>query len=311
VGAGRVHGSLLIRPARPADVKRVLEVIIARDVTDLGEPDFTLDDLADEWADEAFALELDSRVAESGDGELLAYAAMRDRAQLVAVHPGAEGRGIGAALLRWAEGRAAERDEPLRQDVGSSNAAAAALLTAAGYGPTHHYWRMTRALDPPLPEPSWPAGTSVRTLRVGDGADERAVHALVQEAFAGTAGNVPERFDPWRRRVLDRETADAELFFVAERDGRVAGVSLCDDWAAEQTGYVRMLATSPRDRGIGLGRALLLESFAAFHRRGRPIAALSVNAGNAGALRLYESVGMREHWRVDRWERPADAVPIA
>jgi len=171
VGAGRVHGSLLIRPARPADVKRVLEVIIARDVTDLGEPDFTLDDLADEWADEAFALELDSRVAESGDGELLAYAAMRDRAQLVAVHPGAEGRGIGAALLRWAEGRAAERDEPLRQDVGSSNAAAAALLTAAGYGPTHHYWRMTRALDPPLPEPSWPAGTSVRTLGVGDGAD--------------------------------------------------------------------------------------------------------------------------------------------
>jgi ribosomal protein S18 acetylase RimI-like enzyme len=170
---------------------------------------------------------------------------------------------------------------------------------------------MTRALDPPLPEPSWPAGTSVRTLRVGDGADERAVHALVQGAFAGTAGNVPERFDPWRRRVLDRETADAELFFVAERDGRVAGVSLCDDWAAEQTGYVRMLATSPRDRGIGLGRALLLESFAAFHRRGRPIAALSVNAGNAGALRLYESVGMREHWRVDRWERPADAVSIA
>jgi mycothiol synthase len=286
----------------------VLEVIIARDVADLGEPDFTLDDLADEWAEQAFALELDSRVADSGDGELLAYAAMRDRSQLVAVHPRAEGRGIGAALLRWAEGRAAERHEPLRQDLGSSNAAAAALLTAAGYRPAHHYWRMTRDIEPPPPPPSWPAGTAVRRLRVGDGADERAVHGLVQEAFAETAGHVPERFGPWRRRVLDRETADAELFFVAERDGRVAGVSLCDDWVAEATGYVRMLATSPRDRGIGLGRALLLESFAAFHRRGRPIAALSVNADNASALRLYESVGMREHWRVDRWERPAAAV---
>ena len=286
----------------------MLEVIIARDVADLGEPDFTLDDLADEWAEQAFALELDSRVADSGDGELLAYAAMRDRSQLVAVHPRAEGRGIGAALLRWAEGRAAERHEPLRQDLGSSNAAAAALLTAAGYRPAHHYWRMTRDIEPPPPPPSWPAGTAVRRLQVGDGADERAVHGLVQGAFAETAGHVPERFGPWRRRVLDRETADAELFFVAERDGRVAGVSLCDDWVAEATGYVRMLATSPRDRGIGLGRALLLESFAAFHRRGRPIAALSVNADNASALRLYESVGMREHWRVDRWERPAAAV---
>jgi ribosomal protein S18 acetylase RimI-like enzyme len=112
----------------------VLEVIIARDVTDLGEPDFTLDDLADEWADEAFALELDSRVAESGDGELLAYAAMRDRAQLVAVHPGAEGRGIGAALLRWAEATLRQQQKMWAcLDCYASNPALIAYYERQGY----------------------------------------------------------------------------------------------------------------------------------------------------------------------------------
>jgi ribosomal protein S18 acetylase RimI-like enzyme len=46
-------------------------------------------------------------------------------------------------------------------------------------------------------------------------------------------------------------------------------------------------------RGRGLGRALLLHTFAEFQRRGMNRISLGVDAENpTGATRLYESVGM-------------------
>ena len=50
-------------------------------------------------------------------------------------------------------------------------------------------------------------------------------------------------------------------------------------------------------RGLGLGRALLLEGMRALRRRGCTHLMLGVDSDNpTGALRLYESVGFRE-WR--------------
>jgi ribosomal protein S18 acetylase RimI-like enzyme len=52
---------------------------------------------------------------------------------------------------------------------------------------------------------------------------------------------------------------------------------------------------------------LLLEDdggrFAAFRRAGLTHAELSVHGRNRGALRLYESVGMRPTWQAERWEK--------
>jgi len=57
-------------------------------------------------------------------------------------------------------------------------------------------------------------------------------------------------------------------------------------------------------RGRGLGQALLLASFAEFHRRCRMRVELGVDSANpTGATRLYERVGMRERFRFDRYER--------
>jgi ribosomal protein S18 acetylase RimI-like enzyme len=59
-------------------------------------------------------------------------------------------------------------------------------------------------------------------------------------------------------------------------------------------GWVESLAVRRAWRRRGLGRALLLHAFRAFHGRGSTAAGLSVDAENpTGALRLYESVGMR------------------
>ena len=82
------------------------------------------------------------------------------------------------------------------------------------------------------------------------------------------------------------------------------GAAHCELWSDEGEGGVRRLATVGAGRGIGLGRALLLAAFAAFRERaGWRSAELGVQADNDRAVALYESVGMRMLWRVDRWQR--------
>jgi GNAT superfamily N-acetyltransferase len=108
----------------------VLAVIVARDVEDLGAPDFTIDDLLEDWDEPGFGLAEDAWLAE--DGEIAAYAVVRDREQLVLVAPRHCGRGLGSALLDRVERRALERGHQLRQHLPGRNAAAAALLAARG-----------------------------------------------------------------------------------------------------------------------------------------------------------------------------------
>jgi ribosomal protein S18 acetylase RimI-like enzyme len=59
-------------------------------------------------------------------------------------------------------------------------------------------------------------------------------------------------------------------------------------------GVVASLAVRSAWRRLGLGLALLRNALGEFHRRGCASAELLVDSGNlSGALRLYESAGMR------------------
>jgi ribosomal protein S18 acetylase RimI-like enzyme len=71
--------------------------------------------------------------------------------------------------------------------------------------------------------------------------------------------------------------------------------------------YLEELYVVPERRGRGLGRALLLASLGAFRARGLARAELGVHARNRTGVALYESVGMRPVFVVDRYERRLDA----
>jgi mycothiol synthase len=305
VGDRPVHGSLLIetRPAAAVDAEAVLEVILACDVAELGEPDFTLDDVRDQWADPAIDLARDSWVVDAGGPGLAAYALCSAQSQDVYVHPGHCGRGLGGALLAVVERRAAELGHPLRQYIAERNVAAAALLTRCGYRVTHHYWRMMVDLDTPPQTAALPDGVSLREFRPGR--DDRDVHALVRAAFAEIDGNIHLEYDEWRQGSIESASFDPRWWSIAVSGDEIAGVALSQLWESEGIGWVGQLAVAPRWRGQGLGRALLLTALTAFHRRGVPRAGLSVHGRNDAAARLYRSVGMRPAWRHDRFERAA------
>ena len=82
---------------------------------------------------------------------------------------------------------------------------------------------------------------------------------------------------------------------------------LCERWE-DGIGYVDHLAVAARARGHGLGRALLAHGLAALREAGLTAAELSVQGENASATRLYESIGMRPRWTIERWEKPLRAL---
>ena len=292
-----------VRAPRPADAPAVLELIVARDVADLGRPDYTLEDVRADWSAPTIDLARDAFLVEDG-GRALGYALLDDRgAALITVPPASEGRGVGTLLRNAAEARAVERGETLvRQFVPAGNEAARTHLLAAGYWPAYSYFRMRMELaDAPDP----PGDIPVRTF--SRGIDDAPVHALVEEAMAGVPGNEPRSLESWQAAKVDKEGWDPALWVLHEDADGIAGVVLCERWEGG-IGYVDYLAVAARARGHGLGRALLLHGLAALRDTGLAAAELSVQGENASATRLYESVGMRPVWTIERWEKSLRAV---
>jgi ribosomal protein S18 acetylase RimI-like enzyme len=284
-----------VRPPLEDDATNVLQVILARDVADLGAPDFTLDDLRSDWATPGLNLEDDVRVADAG-GAISGYAILLGDDAVVIVHPEAECEGTGTVLRRWVEARASERGTTvLRQFAYGANDRARRLLRDAGYAPAQQYFRLRAALA----EVPAPLEVPLREFEPGD---EAEVHRLIEDAFTEIEGHTPMTLDEWRAKGTARAGHDPRLWLVAEDEHGLTGAALGQRWEND-TGYVAELGVAARARGRGLGRALLLGLFAAFRRAGLTHAELSVHGRNRGALALYESVGMRSTWEAERWEK--------
>jgi mycothiol synthase len=274
----------------------VLRVLLARDVADVGYPDFTIEDLHADWATPGLELERDARVVEAG-GEIVASSLLLGDDALIYVHPDACGRGLGTALREHAEERALERGTAvLRQFVPMGNEAAAPLLLDAGYWPVQHYLRMRIELE------DAPRHADGATRAFDRDHDEIAVHALMQECLSEVEGFIAEPLETWRRQRIDKKRWDPALWLVLEDGDGVAGAALGERWDGG-LGYVAQLGVAPRARGHGHGRTLLLALFEAFRADGLRRVELSVHGANRGAARLYESVGMTASWEAQRWEK--------
>jgi mycothiol synthase len=272
-------------------------VLLARDVADVGYPDFTIEDLHADWATPGLDLERDAWVVEEPGGRIVASALLLGDDALIHVHPDACGRGIGGALRELAEERALERGTAVvRQFIPTGNEAAAPLLLDAGYWPVQHYFRMRIALEDLAPYPD----DATRAFQRDQ--DEIAVHELVQAGLSEVEGFIAEPLEVWRRQRIEKKRWDPALWLLLEDDEGLAGVALGERWD-DGLGYVAQLAVAPRARGRGHGRTLLLSLFEAFRADGLRRAELSVHGANRGAARLYESVGMTASWEAQRWEK--------
>jgi GNAT superfamily N-acetyltransferase len=90
-------------------------------------------------------------------------------------------------------------------------------------------------------------------------ADARAVHRLVEDAFADIGNQPPRSYEFWSRIHLERADFDPDLWFLAVEEGELVGVNLAQ--SGPLGGYVAQLAVRRDRRGRGLGLALLRHGF--------------------------------------------------
>jgi len=211
------------------------------------------------------------------------------------VDPRFRRRGLGLALVRALIAEAGPRD--LRLWAHGDRPAATRLAAAAGFERTRSLYQLHRSLTGAIDRPQLADGITVRTFAVGQ--DEDAWLRLNHTAFASH----PEQ-GSWTRADLDlREREpwfDPAGFFLAERDGRLAGFhwTKVHDTADGGIGEVYVVGVDPGERGTGLGRALTLTGLRYLRDRGLPAVMLYVDADNSAAIRLYESLGFTR-WHTD------------
>jgi mycothiol synthase len=291
-----------MRPPAAADAEAIARLVIADDVEGIGEPDYTLADLKDEWAAQEFDRETDAVVVEAG-GRITGYAAFRGHEVLLVVDPARRGEGIGTVLRQWAEARARDKGHAtLRQYAGDRNAAAREHLTAAGYVRERSYWRMELELDGSETPPEPPKGFSIRPVDMQ--ADMHDLYVVNEAAFAGNADYEPETEPHFRDEHLRGHNLRTELSLVAQREGQagLAGFALVRDHG-KRIAYVDLLAVHPGAAGQGLGSALLRTAFAGAAHAGYRSGRLGVASDNPNAIRLYARAGMTQRWRVDSYEK--------
>ncbi len=279
------------RPATPEDAETAANLVIADDIAAMGEPDYTLEDLHDEWGEHDFDLAKDSLVVEDENGTVIAYAHFRSGDLMAVVDAHHEGEGAGTAILEWAYVRARERGEDkLRQGIGANATSARDLLERHGFSVIRSYHRLERDVRLTDDEPP-----GLRALTDEDAHD---LFEIYEAAFSSRPDYTPRPEDAWIKRQFGHHALDRGLSRVAE--GR--GFALTRRWP-DGVAIVELLAVHPDHAGQGVGTKLLRGVFAATKAAGLRQTVLNVASDNPNAVGLYERVGMTQRWRIDDYQK--------
>ena len=216
------------------------------------------------------------------------------------VLPEWRGRGLGTAMLHWAEDRirrlaAVEHPgEPAEfaANASSTEKEATALLLHEGY--YVGYTALHMAFDPavPVPEVALPSGFEVRPARPEH---YPLITACIDAAYRNEyqAGRFAESYDPAAYAVeLGSSRHDPTLWRIAWAGDQVAGqvIPVFERGRAE----IYEVSVHPAYRRRGLARALLCAALRGLQERGIAVIRLHTNDDfPTRAQDLYRSVGFR------------------
>jgi mycothiol synthase len=310
------------RPVQMEDLENALRLLHAYSLSLIGVAEDSLESLKLWWETPNFDLSTDTLGIFTPHGQMVGYTELIDRGEphvrmvgWSCVHPEHQGHGLGKYLLTWSIQRARQNIPlapagtrvVLQHFAASTNYAAAALFTQAGFQPLRASYVMRIDFDSPPQLPVLPEGIIIRPIQGED--EERNALRASHEAFKDHWGNTNSPFEEFYQRTkyyLDHNPHyDPSLFFIALDGDQIAGISMCFPEMDEDAdiAWVGTLGVRRAWRKRGVGLALLQHSFQEFYQRGKKGAGLGVDSGSlTGAVRLYERAGMYVQRKMDIYE---------
>lgn len=281
--AGLTH-----RPLTLADAAAVFEVMAAEQQEVLGRVEVEEADIVADWSRPSHDLASHAVGVVDGD-RLVGYAEVMGPGRGdAAVHPGYHGRGIGTWLAGWMQARAralGQREIGMPVPVGSPGER---LMHGLGYHVRWTSWVLALPAERDFPTQDLPAGYSIRAAE--SGADRRAAHDVIEDAFLEWSAREKQTYDDWVAQVVGRPGfAPWNLRILVDPSGAaVAGLQV---YLAGDTAFAAKLAVRRDQRGRGLGRALLVDGYRVAREHGATRSEISTDS-RTGALGLYEAIGM-------------------
>lgn len=216
-------------------------------------------------------------------------------------------RGLGAALMAWAEGATrghyapnlsagepvafrAEADTPTERAVALYRQAALQLAVAED--------EMERSLAA-IPERELPADLCV--LPWGPMTGPLFFHAY-DSAFRERPGFPGWDESRWRAAFAEGDAFAADLSMVVMDGPEPAAFAIL--WIEGDAGWVTQMGVRPEWRGRGIGEAMLARALRAFAGLGLQKCNLEVATNNPSARALYERLGFRVTHSWQAWQKP-------
>jgi mycothiol synthase len=295
----------MFRSATSNDTAQLVRLFRSADVTEIGQAETSVADIADLLRAPGLDLPTRSLVAVEDDqilGAALCHPAPQPgqlRVQLrVAPADTAErlARMLLTSVREWVLADKINADMPVTLFQLPRSLAAPALV-AQGWTKVHRYTRMIADLAscPDLPRTE---GVHVRPATSLE--DMATVHRVLEAAISGHWNHKCRSFEDFLADQQQRDGHDPAMWLQAERDGLPVGAiiargPLCRAWIA-------WLGVLPSARGCGIATTLLGSTFSLLRSRGHETVGVDVDTHNqtqAGAV--YQRAGMREVGAADQW----------
>lgn len=314
--------NFFLRTYALSDAQSVVDVVNSSSVLTVGFPRAVVDAVGNLWAYRFIPFSSEKVVAINEQNEVVGYAYFTSTDEHVvaetggAVHPEYWGRGIGAALVRWAEDRANDlsRHAPtgiksvLQTTLFESEPDAIKLFTDRGYSKVREWVHLILEMDEPPIVPALAPNLTLREMDLNN--DWGIVGPAMDEAYADHWGAIsPGTFEVVEQEKSEMDESNEEdlpqdssysnapgyCFIVLDGD-IVAGSILCNAKLAERTdtGRVGSMFVRPGYRRQGIARTLMLASFDSFWKNGFRRVITDTDAKSfTDAPKLYKGLGMK------------------
>jgi|GEM_PF-1452836 len=314
-----------LRPYTPSDAQAVVDVINASSMQIIGFPRAVVDAVGNVWSHYFIPFASERIVAINRNNEIAGYAYFTSEDNHIAavtrgsVHPDHWGKGIGTALVEWAEeqAKASSLKAPkgirtvLQTSLFEVEHDAIKLFNDHGFSPVREWLHLVLEMDQQPVVPALPTNLNLRQMDLDN--DWDIVGSAMDEAYADHWGAIP----PNSFKGVQQETSEMNetgdegntpedssysnapgyCFIVLDGD-IVAGGILCNAKLVERTdtGRVGSMFVRPRYRRQGIARTLMLASFEAFWRNGFRRVITDTDAKSfTDAPKLYKGLGMKPY----------------